>query len=317
MTDSVLISRRHFSIPWTGRMAPRRTRSGNLRFSARTTWLKLASELNWATLVPGSASSIALYRATEQRLAVWSWYSHIWFSDRSLDLSEMRCLYAYACRPCCAIRHCRKRAREDSSAVCDVHICPQNGSILNILSQLALCRKMSTAVDTVTWSASVDNWKVNQSAIQAAPTGSLVSVDPTRTHHCGTCSCSLIHGRHDASIATSMSDRAEREILSDSVKNLCLQVRTVLHGLCMHQAIAFGLWISSAPSRCHTDPHKPVTVAEGIPFCGYQRTGSARPEVPRGLVRQVCTPPLARARNASAAGLRMVRITCADSDLDI
>ena len=216
--------------PKSTQSLPRRKSSGNLRFSARTTWLKLASELNWATLVPGSASSIALYSATQSRLAVWSWYSHIWFSDRSLNLSEMRCLYAYACRPCCAIRYCRKRVREDSSAVCDVHICPENGSILDLLSQLALCRKM--AVDTVALSTSVDNRKVKQFASQAAPTGSLVSFDPTHTHHCGT-SC-LIHGRRHASIATSMSDRDKRKLLSDSVKNLCLQVRTVLHGLCMH-----------------------------------------------------------------------------------
>ena len=30
----------------------------NLRISARTTWLKMAAELSWATLVPGSASTI-------------------------------------------------------------------------------------------------------------------------------------------------------------------------------------------------------------------------------------------------------------------
>ena len=70
--------------------------SRGIRLSARTTWLKLAAELCWETLVPGAKWATALYDSgREEKAGMWAWWAEVWFAGPPLSLSEMRCLYEW------------------------------------------------------------------------------------------------------------------------------------------------------------------------------------------------------------------------------
>lgn len=67
----------------------------DLRYSARTSWLLLAQDLNADLLVPGADASTVLYNSpTIVRQAMWWWWAGFWFSDRLYSGAEMRSAFA-------------------------------------------------------------------------------------------------------------------------------------------------------------------------------------------------------------------------------